>query len=263
MPGSRFTIVVGTADPIVYSYNPQENQIVSFKIPRDTQVETAGGYGAWSAGSLWQLGIQEGKGGRILANSIQKTLGVPIDGYISGRGQTLLEGSMFPFLFDGFLTNLTFFDRLNLIVAIGKVGRFSRTELDLVDVGVLKKTILPDGKEGFIAISEKAPMVFDILHDESIFAEGKTLRIVNAAGVSGVGTQASRTATILGLRVIGVDTGSQEVDGVCQARVGGRDRGTLSFRRVIQVFGCQEVDQAPSGPASIEIILGKEFGKDH
>lgn len=254
--GARISVVVPLADPTVYSYDPQNQTVTSFSIPRTTEITLAGEYGNWPAGSAWQLGVNENKAW-LLAASVQKSLGVPIDAWVGQVG--VFDKAPLSFLLAG-KTNLTFFDRLRLVAAVGKVGRLGRNQLDLVELGVLKKTELADGQDGYIVITEKIESVLDVLRDDHIFTEGKTLRIVNASGKSGLGAQSSRTATLLGLRIIGVDTGRQAFGGVCSLSAK-QGRGGLVYRRLMQVFGCEPSSQPPQGPADFEIIIGEEFAK--
>lgn len=254
--GARISVVIPLADPTVYSYDPQNQTVTSFSIPKTTEITLAGEYGNWPAGSAWQLGVNENKAW-LLSASIQKSLGLPVDAWVGQVG--IFDKAPLSFLLEG-KTNLTFFDRLRLVAAVGKVGRLGRNQLDLVKLGVLKKTELADGQDGYIVVSEKIESVLDVLRDDRIFAEGKTVRIVNASGKSGLGAQGKRTATLLGLRVIGVDTGRQAFGGVC--RLSAKQAATgLVYRRLMQVFGCEPSGQLPQGPADFEITIGEEFAK--
>lgn len=255
--GARISVVVPLADPTVYSYDPQNQTVTSFSIPQTTEITLAGEYGNWPAGSAWQLGANENKVW-LLAASVQKSLGVPIDAWLAQGG--IFDNGPLSFLLAG-KTNLTFFDRLRLVAAVGRVGRLGRDQLDLVKLGVLKKTKLADGQDGYIVVTEKIEGVLDVLRDDRIFTEGKTLRIVNASGKSGLGAQGSRTATLLGLRVIGVDTGRQVFGGVCSLSAKQGKEGGLVYKRLMQVFGCEPSGQLPQGPADFEITIGEEFAK--
>src|SRR3989344_2120333 len=57
--GARVTVVVASESPRVYSYNPENQSLTTFEVPKNTQVEASGGYGTWLVGNLWDLGKQE------------------------------------------------------------------------------------------------------------------------------------------------------------------------------------------------------------
>lgn len=266
----RLTVVVATDDPSVYSYSPEAGQLVVFKIPKDTQVDAAMGYGSWPVGGLWRLGDQEGKA-MLLAHTLQKSLGVPVDAWMGPAGEDLFSSgslSLFPALVralpsPGQDTNLTYFDRLHLALAVGKVGLVGRNEVDLTISGVLRKGILGDGVEGYLVVPERITDGLEFLKDDKVFFELKTVRVVNASGKSGVAGEVSRVLAVMGLRVVSVDTGKQELKEVCIVKAKGKDRESYSYHRLLSVYGCVESVEGPSGFASLEIVLGENFGEQY
>src|SRR3990167_6129084 len=124
---AKLIFVVASDNPKVYSYNPQAEKLVVFEIPANTQIETSRGYGQWFAGSLWKLGEQEKLRGELLRESVQKSLGLPVDGWIEERGEALFAPrklGVMSALFEALTTtriksNLTFFDRLHLLMKVG------------------------------------------------------------------------------------------------------------------------------------------------
>ncbi|MBI2268490.1 MAG: LytR C-terminal domain-containing protein [Candidatus Blackburnbacteria bacterium] len=266
---SRITVVVATPDPTVYSYNPRSQTLITFPIPKETQLTSAMGYGEWMAGSLWALDDQEKKGGRLFASSVQKSLGMPIDGWMNRQGKGFFQNSSFSFLPSMIKalpnaklgTNLTFFDRLNLAVAVGRVSTLNRREINLVSSGAIKESFLADGEKGFLVIPEKTVLVLDALRDDKVFEEAKTIKITNATGKSGVGAEVSRTVSILGIRVVAIDTGQENLKEVCVVRERGKTLKSRAAKQIIGLFGCTSDSKDPAGPASLEIILGEDFVK--
>ncbi|MBI4029195.1 MAG: hypothetical protein HY376_02420 [Candidatus Blackburnbacteria bacterium] len=269
--GSRITIVVANPSPGVFSYNPENASITHFVVPASAQLDASGGYGSWSAGSLWDLGVQEKAGGQILARSMQRSFGIPVNGWTGKSGNVLFaEGKLG--LFSAVLkvfragnvqSNLTFFDKVNLLLAASRVGRLSRTTIDLEKRGVIKPNFLADGTKGFVINPNKSVSELDTLRDDKVFVEEKTLKITNAASVSGLAAQVSRVSSILGLRVISIDSTKDKVLGVCTVR--GKDSELKSFaaRRLVDTYGCFKEVGDPSGPTNLEIILGTEFAKEY
>lgn len=262
--GTRFTVVVASDDPTVYSYNPANNTITFFKIPANTQMDAAHGYGHWLAGSLWGLGMQEKKEGLILAKTIQKEFGIPIDGWIGAGGEEVFSprtlswplATLEAIRSGRFFTNLTLFDRLNLFLGAGRVGRSDRSEIALLSSGVIKKEKLPDGLAGFVPVPERAETVMTVLRDDKIIAEIKTVKVVNAAGKSGLGQVAARVINIMGLRVISVDTAKEKFSGKCLLKGSKKSLDSISAKRLITLFECDS--QISETIADLEIVLGTD-----
>lgn len=258
-PGSRITVVVAQEDPIIYSYDPAAKSVVIVKISKNTQVEASYGYGNWFAGSLFDLGRQEGLKGNLLVKSLQKEFGIPIDAWVDRRGEVLFTRNGYSGFFGE--TNLTFFDRLNLILATTGSDPSLYREIDLVNEGVVKKIQLADGEEGFEVIPERAKVVFELLKDDAVLLERKTVVIVNLSEESGLAGKVAQIVGTLGVRVIGVQTGNVADSETCSIRASGEDSQSLSVQRVSRILGCEIQDQALSVPADIEIRLTDEFAK--
>lgn len=265
--GARITVVVASSDPTIYSYNPENATIASVVIPKNTQVSASGNYGTWLAGSLWGLGVQEKKGGQLLSRSVQKTLGVPVDAWTGPGGEALFADHKLGVLaavfqviqMQGVETNLTFFDKVNIILASGTVGRLSRTKIDLEKKDVIVKTNLSDGVQGYVVIPESTNLALDPLRDDKVFAQAKTLKIINSSQTSGLATQVARVSNILGLRVLSTDTTDKKVLGACVVRGKQSDLATIAAKRLIQTYNCDSEVGEPSGLANFEMILGKKF----
>lgn len=265
---SRFTVVVGGEDPTVYSFNPATGSLVFVRIPKNTQVETAYGYGTWLIGSLWELGKQEGLGGRVLTETIKKTFGIPVDGYIDGGGEKLFKTGAGNFLFavreaalsGAMETNLTFFDRMAVLARVGGTNLLNRREIDLVASRVVSQKVLSDGVEGYIVVSEQTRPAFEKnFRDDAVFQETKTLTVVNTTKRAGLAQEVARLASIVGIRVIGTET--REVDGQgCVIRADPQALNSLSAQRLSALLGCERVEGETQG-ADLELFLNEEFAK--
>ncbi|MDO8503411.1 MAG: LytR C-terminal domain-containing protein [bacterium] len=263
---ARITFVVHARDPIIYSLSPTQ-KLLSFKIPGNTQIETVGEYGTFPAGSLWELGQQKGKGGELLRLSIQRSLGISVDAWIgegggeffSPRPLSRIVALKEAILGGGIATNLTFFDRLALLINLSSVNSADKKSLDLETSRVLKKQEFPDGASGFVVVPEQAKLIFQALRDEGIVREGKTLIVVNTTPQHGLAGKVADVAGALGVRVIAAQTEGSARDGHCVIRGKKEDLGSLSARRLSQVFQCEREDGEARGGAKLEIILGRDF----
>lgn len=261
---ARFTVVVASKNPTVYSYNPQSQKLLIIPVPQNTQLETAGGYGKWFAGSLWNLGNQEGKKGELLKDSIQKSLGIPVDAWINEGGEALFEegGSNFVSAvvkaISGYKSNLTFFDRLGLLMSNTSIS--NRRKIDLETNGVIKNVTLQDGEKGFEVVPDKAKVVFEVLRDDSIFSEGKRVVIVNSTKRLGLASEVARLVSTLGTRVVAIESNQTSVRG-CTVQTEQKNIESYSAKSVAKVLGCSMEEKNLSGIADIEIILGEDFAK--
>lgn len=264
----RFTVVVAGKDPTVFSFDPQTRTLSVVIIPSNTQIEAAGGYGFWLVGSLWELGQQEGLGGTLLVESLKKSFGIPIDGFVDPRGETLfsLRSLAFPLsvkeavLSGRVSTNLTFFDRLNVLLGPGSVGQADRNSIDLRESRVLRQSVLSDGTQGFEVVSEQTEASFArLFRDERVFTEGKTLSVVNTTGKAGLASEVARLARVLGVRVIKVGSSEAKVD-ACKIRGARQDLDSFSARRLVTLLGCP-LEEGIGELAQLELILGEGFAR--
>lgn len=265
LQGSRLTMVVASSNPTVYSYDPSTNTLTVVEIPKDTQVEASGNFGKWLIGSLLQLGEQEGKGGELLKTSLEKAFGLPVDGWMAGDGQVFKERAFgvatVLWLVSGRETNLTFFDRLALLLAVNSVGVLDRRVIDLESAGAVKKTKLPDGFEAYVPVPDRTKTAFELLRDERVFAERKTLLVVNTTSKQGIAGEVARVAGTLGVKVVGTQgaTGREVENCIVQGAKEHIDSRAAS--RLMKIFGCEVKIGDPQGPAHLEIVLGKGFSE--
>ncbi len=268
IPGSRVTIVVATENPKIYSYNPADGKLTIIEVPQNTQVDASYSYGTWQAHGLWGFGFQEGKKGNLLRASLQKSLGLPIDGWVDAQGEKLFTGATLDWpqaLFQAvssasLKTNLTFFDRMSLLLKVGTVGTSERENYSLEKQGVIKKTKLQDGSDGYVIIPEKAKAELEFLHDDRVFSEAQRVVVVNTTRTSGLATSVATVATTLGVRVIGTQSSDEQI-GDCTVRGPKEKLNTLSSLRMVKVFGCKTQVKELSGPEDLEIVLGADFAK--
>lgn len=261
IPGARFTVIVAADNPTIYSYNPKNNELLVITVPKNTEVEAAGGYGNFFAGSLWELGVRKGVGGEILSASLTRALGFPIDAWVDWRGERLLlSKSPNIEVLGPIMTNLTFFDRFNLLLAAGGTSQVNRRMIDLEGIGIIKKTVLADGVGGFTVLPERAKVVFEAFRDETVLGEGRTLVVVNTTGERGLAADVVRVAATLGLRVVGTSQREDKVRG-CIVKKRPNVKDSVSARRLAGIFACRQEVGNFSGASDMELILGEEFAR--
>lgn len=265
IPETRLTVVVAGYDPVIYSLEPESGKVLKATIPANTELETSRGMGKWFAGSLWELGRQEGKGGELLQKAVQKTFGIPVDAWVGEGGENLFEYSPLGILssYQAAIvsgrarTNLTFYDRLSLKSASNTPGNIE--EVNLESLGVIKKSKLNDGTEGFAVVPEKT-RALEVFRDDKVFVEGVKLEILNTSGKSGLALHVSQIVSNLGLRVINIETSTIDVD-YCTIRATDTQSRTLGARRMRQIFACAVEISSPE-EQEVKLLLGKNFAKD-
>lgn len=262
----RFTVIVAVRDPQVFSFDPASGRLTTTTIPRATELEASHGYGSFFAGSLWSLGQQEGLGGEVLANSIKKNFAVPADAWIGGGGEALfaprvlaLPGALKEGLISaGLATNLTFFDRVALLMRVAGTSTFNRQEINLKNSRVIQKINLSDGEEAYKVIPEQAKVAFEkAFRDEQVFREAKTVSVVNTSGKTGLGGEVARLISVLGTRVISVKDAEKKVEN-CLVSAGSESLDSASVKRIAQLLGCS-VQKADT--EVIEVFLGEDFSR--
>lgn len=268
--GTRITVVVAGQDPKVYSYDPQTGKVAYFVIPGAVQLKTAGEYGSWPAQSLWDLGHQEKMEGNLLRLSVQKSLGIPVDAWISSKGETMFDSHPLGWLsafwkalfVKDVKTNLTYFDRANLLAKISGVGTADRQKIDLVSMGVLSKTRFADGAEGYIVIPEQARVSLTFLRDDLVAGEAKRVEVVNASVKSGLAGEVASVVSTLGVRVVGTRT-ENSARGGCEVKGSKKELESLSARRIAKILDCEtrETDSLGKSFADLEIVLGEDFAR--
>lgn len=268
--GARITVVTAGENPTLYSYNPQSQSVYKIVVSKNTQVVASGGYGEWLVGSLWDLGEQEDVGGKILKNSLQGSFGVPVDAWTDFRGEVLFEGGKFGlwgaigqvFKTRNMRTDLTFFDKVNLLISLGQVGRFSRSEIDLEKRGVTEKIKLSDGLDGYMVVTERTITGLDSLRDDKVFGEMKTLKVTNASLKSGLAGEVSRVASVLGVRVLGVGSTDEKYRGTCLVSGEEEDLKSLTAQRIVRIYGCERSIKKLNSATDLEFVIGDRFAKE-
>lgn len=268
IPNTRFTVVVARDNPTIYSYNPKNGELLVIPIPKNTEVEASGGYGNFLVGSLWELGVREGTGEETLSVSLTKALGLPIDAWIGPEGEGLFQGQPLAWpvlalkaLVSGQLkTNLTFFDRFQILLAAGGTSQVNRRIIDLEGTSIIKRTFLADGVEGFTVLPERAKVVFEAFRDEVVLGEGHTLIVVNTTEKRGLAADVVRVAITLGVRVVGTSQREEKVAG-CVVKRRPNIKGSVSARKLAGIFGCRHEVGDFLGASDMELVLGEEFAK--
>lgn len=294
----RFTMVIqispknNSSTPFflsVFSIEPRQNRAVYFLLPTNTLLNVPYGYNTYPVSSVYKLGELEKnkKGGRLLAKSIEKTLGFAVDGYLVCEDCSFVllpknreEFKNFKqsfFTFRGFLrffglftkkrsisTNLSFMDSLRLWNALRKIRIDQIDFWDLEKNNVFIDTKLADGT--IVERIEKDLLDFvavDSFEDSQVRTEALAIEIINATDEEGLANQFSSILGHMGANVVIKSTAKEKEKRACLLFFSQKDimrRNLVS--RLKQLYDCQINEQTVDLTHSdIRIVLGEGFLK--
>lgn len=267
---SRLSFAMATTPPVLASYEPETGILTLVTFPPRLEVSAAFGFGEFSSEKLWDLGIQKGLSGAVLAKTFEKELGVPVDGWVDALGLSLLGGEVgvsrsFVWFVEGLqgigsFSNFTIFDKIRILVEIGRIPAGRRQILDSVKLGISQPVMLADGLAGYqISQSLAQATLAQKLSDVKVVRENLTVSVVNTTDVSGAATKVARIINTLGARIVAVGSKESKL-ATCQVNVSSRARESMTARRILAIFGCTRGSVEP-GAGEIEIILGEEVAQ--
>lgn len=246
-------------DVTVSVFDPQSHSIMYFSLPAETQVTASGNLGTWKLGSIWRLGIQEKKEGRLLTETIVKTFQIPTDGWADENAIGFLQGNIGQIVkavTQIKSTNLTLKDRINLALFSLRLNPSDKYEVNLIDIGYLYPTELLDGDDGYKSRRDLPSKIGSYVSDPFITSERPTMTIKDATGQISSAAQVSRVIEALGGKVLSIEDENPE-KGDCIIRA----VKPITAARLAEVLGCKIVKQLPTGNFDIEIVIGEDFAK--
>lgn len=259
---TRLTLAVQlrNGDVLLANFDPLSQSITRAIIPGETEVEAARQLGTWRLKSVWKLGEQEGDDGEILAKTIVKTFHFPVEAWSTAGGAGFSSPNTWEILkalFAGYKTNLSFWDKVNLVFFSLAVKARDRLDFSLTDAGYLYQTKLVDGV-GFQKRAKVPASVSNIFADSVISQENLRISIINASGDSSLAGNIVETIEVMGGRVVSVRNLKKE-GGDCV--LAGDD--SLTKREIEIIFSCWEGDEerSISGDFDIEIYLGQDYAR--
>jgi hypothetical protein len=246
-------------DIAISVFDPKENEITAYTIPGNTQLIVSRQLGTWKVKSIIQLGINENIGGKLLAETIIRNFNFPIIAWQEGGGEGFVSGKFGSLVKDIFFsgkTNLSLSDRINLgIMSLG-VADQARSERDFTETGILRKTRLVDGEEGYVLSGEPSTAI------SSVFAENENnnnvikVAIIDATGIRNIAEKIGKTIENLGTKVVSIQ--DEEVSDT-DCFVSGKDKEIVE--RVALIFSCQEEKAKNEETFDLILRLGQKFAK--
>ena len=255
---STIVFMNDSGDVMVSSFNKKRKEINSILIPANTQLEVSRQLGSWKTKSIWQLGINESYSGKLLQETVIKNFHFPVNmwadnlasGFVSGNFIKLLKATFLPYK-----SNLSIGDRLNIFLVSLGIQNERVSLLDLSEVGVLKKTRLPDGENGFVVLKDVPISVMSSFSEEIGTEKSLMVQVIDATGVRSIAENVGETIEAMGLKVTSIkEESSQDFD----CFVSGDD--PIFVKKVSQIYSCQIKKDEHNGFDMI-IKLGSQFSK--
>jgi len=244
-------------DVEVVVFNPKTDEITAIVIPKTTDVDVSRGLGVWQLGSVWQLGINEGMGGRLLTETVVKNFKIPAFAWLNSAPNSYSDigmGGLLKALLIPKNTNLKLGDRVRLMLFALSVKEFKKTSIDLNNTNYLKREILKGGEEGYKVTNNFPHKLILVISDIRFAKEDIRVLILDNTGSRGFTGQIGEIIEKMSAKVASVDIGDKkELD--CLVISSDRDLA----ERVGIVFGCEVRKGETKGNFDIELTLGKQF----
>lgn len=247
----------GNGDLQVININSDNGEITSIVIPGSTQLTVSRQLGNWKAMSLWQLGINENLSGQLMQETVLRNFSFPVTYWAEEKVLGLTQRNPLVILRTLILpykSNLTWKDKV-------KIGFFNlmnltkpRTELNLDDFSVLRKTKLIDGENGYLVVGDIPPKLMAIFSNR-IFSQ-KEIRVLinNRSGSPSVAEKVGRIVEVLGAKVSSI---VKEDPVAIDCQVSGKDKLKVELLKLL--FACSKGSTDQIDNFDIVIDIGEKF----
>ena len=259
----RFNVVVSVSPVVFLSADITEKSVTVVKFPDDLYMTNVYfGYGPYRISSVYRVGQLDRRGGETLAGTVREYLGVPVDGYSADGnfdGSKIESLALSPKFLLGGQTNVGLVDRFRLAAFLLSVRQDKITIFDLGKWSV--PLVLADGSTArTLDRSDVDNFLSGDFAEERIRKENLRVEVLNSTGIPGLANQAARVLENAGITVISVGDTNLLVSG-CQMRVGKGNVGSVTVKRIADVFSCQVSGEQSNTRADLSVIVGTDYAK--
>lgn len=257
----KLTIVSPTSDGDIQvtTFDRGRGEVTSVRIPADTEVTLARQLGTWRLRSVWQLGVNEDIGGKLLAETVTKNFKFPVYAWTDIQGSALIGTDLISktkAIFYPYDTNLGFGDKVTLALSSLGIKNSDRLEVDLTETTYLKKTKLKDGNEGYL-ISGRMPQNLIVVFAEAEMTDDEVIIILkNFSGSKSLSNQVAGVLEVLGGKVA-ANIDELEDDRDCEVMA----KKDVLAQKISSLFNCQILTGLPEGNFDLELRVGQRFAK--
>jgi len=256
---SKISLAIKKSDGggAVIVLDPQTSSITTLEIPKDTLVSAANQLGSWKLSSIAKLGVDQALDGSFFKNTIIKSFKFPIDNWGGDSLLELVSGNLFKkisSLVSSDPTDLSFLDRVRIILYSVSVTNNGKTNINLKDTSFLKRTKLPDASLGW-QIGESIPTSLQsYFTNTTIQDENLNVVINNATGDSEEVDVVGSSIETLGANIASIQT-LPKADSDCTVK--GLSQPAVT--KIGKILSCKMMFQKGSNNFDIEINLGVKF----
>ncbi len=246
-------------DVLVSTFDFEADNITNIVIPQNTEVEVARQLGIIQIKNVWQLGINEGLDGELLAETVTRYLRFPLIAWSDNLGKGFANGNLVELLKAVFLpykTNLNIGDKVRIAIFSFRVQSTKRVDINLSDTSYISKRFLTGGEEGYIVTGKFPDELLIVFSDPEVAREGMAVVIKNASSNVGVAKDLGEIIEVLGAKVVSID---KEEISKAGCEISGKDKKVLS--RVANILSCSLTDKSIEGTIDAEIKFGEEFAE--
>lgn len=255
---NRLAIVIPQkSNVLLVSLDPVKREMTKILIPNDLEVEVAGNLGKRKIGNVWELGIQEKNSG-LLAKTLTTYLKTPVVGWSDSAGISLIEGKVISIanaVLKPYKTNLNFKDRLAVATFVISLDNIDRSTLDLRESGVVKKSVLSDGSDGYVLSGFNSSKLNSFFIDYFFINDSPKISIATTPALKGKGTQIGQILEIMGGKIVSLEEEEANADFVCEVSPKTDKRAI----RISAIFDCELTTKVINESGEIQIKLGNKF----
>lgn len=255
----RLTVVIVNEEKqaSILIFSPQTSGITQVFIPSNTQIQVARQLGSYQIGNVYKLGSQEKLGGKLVAESITKSLKLPSDQWSEKPLLNLTDltvSSAIKAVFSPYASSLTIKDKIKLALFSLRVKPSRFNQIDLQNIGYIMPSILKDGSDGFVARLEPPLSLSTYFADPDLL--NAKIAILDFTDSVSISDELGQVIEMLGGKVFAVyDEPTTQED--CTIVTTSAHKADL----ISSLLDCQVNEQPSENGFDIQINIGKEFEK--
>ena len=243
----------------VLIFDPENSEIVRIIVPGETEINVSRGLGVVPVKNLWILGEKSGIGGKLVSETVTRSLLIPTIYWADKEALGLGEGSklaVIKTLFSFYKTNLPLADKVKITIFALTVNNSRITDISLQELGYIKKAILKDESEGYL-IADKFPNeLLAVLGDDEISDGQVRVSIRNSTGNVLIPQDIGKIISVMGGKVSSVESNPLN-DSDCLV-VGSKKSIVV---KIASVFSCDWELRGSESLFDVDMSIGSEFLK--
>lgn len=256
----------------VISWDRTDNRYIVVSIPVTTTVSGTRGYGTYSLESLWKLDRLDHHKGQLVKESVEETLGIPVQYYIIRPSDVpatasamdtlrsiLSYGNLFQVARKGVETDIPVSAFSAFVFAARDVSFGDVKTLEIPKTSVLVPQNRADGSEQIIFDVQRFDAIIGTLFELlPIRNERLTVTVSNTTGVPALGTRASRLLSHLGVLVVSVGNETPLLD-QCELRGKAEALQSETANLILRTLQCKPVTVPQMGTTDFDVRVGKSY----